>query len=285
MEAVIDPASDLHLHTRYSDGNAGVREMIEAAVARGFRRIAITDHMPLPFESRYAMAVEEIDRYREEIRRVRGEYAGVIEVRLGLEMEYLPGFEVWTEKIAAAGWEHAIGSVHGIIADGRRGMVNGTRTEFERLLSALFNGDIRALCTHYYKHLQRVVDSGLVSTVGHLDVLKKHNRDGIFFDETAAWYCDLVMETLNHVKASSMTVEINMSGCDHPTAAPYPSPWLVAECIRRDIPLVLSSDAHRPENIGRNFERLPDMLCPASADWGRCPSSEEKIPPESSLPY
>lgn len=285
MKPLIAPDSDLHIHTRYSDGRAGVRDVIESAVARGFRRIAITDHMPLPFENRYAMAMEELDLYREEIRRVRKDYADVIDVRMGLEMEYLPGFEAWTENIAAKGWEHTIGSVHGILVDGRHGMVNGMRTEFERLLAALFNGDIRGLCTHYYKHLHRVVDSGLFTTVGHLDVLKKHNQDGIFFDETAAWYCGLVMETLDHIEASSMTVEINMSGRDHPTAAPYPSPWIVAECIHRDIPLVLSSDAHRPENIGRNFEMLPDMLCLAGADWGRCPSSEWKIPPESSFPY
>ena len=134
--------------------------------------------------------------YRKEIRRVREDYADVIDVRMGLEMEYLPGFEAWTEDIAATGWEHAIGSVHGIIADGRRGMVNGTRTEFERLLRPSSTGISAPSAPIITSIFKGSWTRGCSATVGHLDVLKKHNRDGIFFDETAAWYCDLVMETL-----------------------------------------------------------------------------------------
>jgi histidinol-phosphatase (PHP family) len=260
MIPLVDPAADHHIHTRYSDGSAGVREVIESALRKGFRRIAITDHMPLPFKTRYAVSMDAIDAYREEIRRVREDYAHAIEVWMGLEMEFLPGFEPWTEKIAAAGWEHAIGSVHNIVINGRIGMVNGTHAEFERLLKGAFDGDIPALCTHYYRHIGRIAASGMFDIVGHLDVLKKHNRDGAYFDETASWYHALVLEALDAVAAASMGVEINLSGYDHPAAAPYPSPWIVAECCRRGIPILLSSDAHRPENIGRNFERMGEIL-------------------------
>lgn len=36
--------ADLHMHSTWSDGKAGIREMAEAARARGYRYIAITDH-------------------------------------------------------------------------------------------------------------------------------------------------------------------------------------------------------------------------------------------------
>jgi len=260
MKAFLDPAADYHMHTRYSDGCATVRETIEAAISKGFRRIAITDHMPLPFINRYAVKPDEVDAYREDIRRIRDDYADVIDVKMGLEMEYLSGLEAWTERIAGAGWEYAIGSVHGIIAGGRHGIVNGTQAEFEQLLNTLFNRDIRALCTCYYMQLRRVVASGLFTAVGHMDVLKKHNINHVYFNESEGWYRELVAETLDQIGASSMKVEINVSGYDHPVASPYPSPWIVAECIRRGITLVLSSDAHRPDSIGRNFEKLPDIL-------------------------
>lgn len=35
---------DLHLHTKYSDGSCTVREIVEAAFAKGLRTISITDH-------------------------------------------------------------------------------------------------------------------------------------------------------------------------------------------------------------------------------------------------
>lgn len=252
--------ADHHLHTCYSDGSAGVRAMVEAAVQKGFGKIAITDHMPLPVEKRYAMKLEMIEPYRAEIRRVREDFVGVIEVRLGLEMEYLPGFETWTEKIVSPGWEHAILSVHNLIHKGRWGMVNGTRQEFERLLYAIFDGDIRALCTCYHSQIRKGFHTGLFDVVGHLDVLKKHNRDDAYFSEDEKWYRELMMETLDAAASSPMAVEINLSGIDHPAASPYPSPWIIAGCACRGIPMVLSSDAHRPENIGRNFEKIPLII-------------------------
>ena len=162
--------------------------------------------------------------------------------------------------------------------------MNGTQAEFERLLSTLFDGNIRALCTRYYRQLRRVVASGLFTTVGHLDVLKKHNINHVYFDEAEGWYHDLVAGTLDHIEASSMKVEINVSGYDHPVEAPYPSPWIVAECIRRGIPLVLSSDAHRPDSIGRNFEKLTGILNSVEVQWPRCPHPGHRRPMVSALP-
>ncbi|MEW6663015.1 MAG: PHP domain-containing protein [Bacillota bacterium] len=37
---------DYHMHTRYSDGRATMREMVEAARAKGLEEVAITDHGP-----------------------------------------------------------------------------------------------------------------------------------------------------------------------------------------------------------------------------------------------
>ncbi len=260
MVLPIDYTSDFHMHTTWSDGSAGVREVIAAAARKGMERIALTDHMPLPYKDRYEMDADNIDRYREEILGVRGEYAGKMEVRLGMEMEYLPGHEAWTERIVEKGWEHTIASVHAIVANGHRSIVNGTLSEFNSLLESSFGGSIRRLCTHYYRHLQRMIHSGLFTVVGHLDVLKKHNRDGAFFSEEAQWYRELVLETLEHAAASGMKVEINTGGFNHPAGACYPSLWIIRACMERELPLILSSDAHAPSRIGGNFQKVKQLL-------------------------
>lgn len=259
MDSAIDFSSDFHMHTSYSDGSANVRLVIETAIQKGMQTIAITDHMPLPILNRYAMNPDAIGRYKDEIRRVRADYADRIDVKIGMEMELLPGYESWTENIVKSGWEYTIGSVHGIIPNGRHSMVNGTAAEFNSTLDDEFNGDIRAFCTFYYKSLQAVIDSGLFTTVGHLDVVKKHNKHQAYFDENETWYRDLVIEAIDHVRTSGMQLEINVAGFNHPVGAPYPSPWIVAECIDRGVPLVVSSDAHRPENIGGNFSELRSL--------------------------
>lgn len=260
MALSVDYTADLHMHTTYSDGSAGVRDVIEAAIGKGLKRIAITDHMPLPFPDRYDMDPDAVSRYRDEIEQTREAYSDRIDVLVGLEMEYLPGYESWTEKLLESGWEYTIGSVHYMVAAGRRGIVNGTPCEFRQLLHGAFGGSIRALCTHYYQHLRALIDSGLFKTVGHLDVVKKHNENGFFFNEEESWYRELVLEALEHVTRSGIQVEINVSGFNHPPKIPYPGPWILQECGQRNIPLVVSSDAHRPNCIGAGFQKLKRLL-------------------------
>ena len=159
-----------------------------------------------------------------------------------------------------AGWEYAIGSIHGLIPKGHHSLVNGTRQEFDQLLYGGFDGNAREFCTYYYKRLQVVIDSGLFTTVGHLDVFKKHNKNQCYFSEDATWYQDLVLDTLAHAGAAAMKIEINLAGFDHPVAAPYPSLWIIAECVDRKLPLVVGSDTHRLQNIGRNIGKLRRAL-------------------------
>lgn len=85
---LVDIRSDLHMHTVWSDGTATVREMAEAALARGREYIVITDH------SRGAviangLSIERLLQQQEEVRRVDAEMAGKIRVFHGVEMDIL----------------------------------------------------------------------------------------------------------------------------------------------------------------------------------------------------
>jgi len=256
MDLPIDMYGDCHMHTLFSDGSADVAAMISGAAARGMAHIAITDHMPLPFRNRYAMDPDAIAAYQSEIRAARETCSDEIQVLVGIEMELLPGFEEWTGKILSAGWDYTIGSVHGMGRGGDFGIVNGTLNEFQRMLTETFAGEIRALVGQYYRQMTTLIRSGLFQTVGHLDVVKKHNADSRFFSEDADWYRDLVLETLDRAAESGMQVEINTAGFGHPVQAPYPSPWIIRACRDRGIALVMASDAHRPQDIGRYFDRI-----------------------------
>ena len=76
---------DLHAHTDWSDGTAGIEAMIAAAVALGHEYQAITDHSPrlrvargLTAE-RLAAQLEEIDRISAPIRVLRGIEVDILE--------------------------------------------------------------------------------------------------------------------------------------------------------------------------------------------------------------
>jgi histidinol phosphatase-like PHP family hydrolase len=51
---LIDKTSDYHMHSVYSDGDASIDAMARSASDKGLTQVTITDHMPLPFDTRYA---------------------------------------------------------------------------------------------------------------------------------------------------------------------------------------------------------------------------------------
>lgn len=81
-----DIQADLHMHTVWSDGHASIREMVEAAKARGRKFIVITDH------SRSAtiangLTIERLLAQQEEIRKIDAEMGDEISVFHGSEVE------------------------------------------------------------------------------------------------------------------------------------------------------------------------------------------------------
>jgi len=81
-----DIQADLHMHTTWSDGKLSIREMAEAAKARGRKYIVITDH------SQYSaiaggLSVERILQQQQEVRQVDAEMGGDFRVFHGVEMD------------------------------------------------------------------------------------------------------------------------------------------------------------------------------------------------------
>ncbi|THB75577.1 MAG: histidinol-phosphatase HisJ [Desulfobacteraceae bacterium] len=251
----IDTRSDYHMHTLFSDGSATIDEMARAAISSGLTQITFTDHMPLPFDTRYAMKKEEVDQYRLAVREARAKYDGRLVINMGIEIEYIPSLRFWIKSIAQMGWDVLIASVHSLQVGDESGMVNGTYEEFERLYR-MFDYDIKSLYRNYYQTLQTAYRTGCFDIAGHLDVLKKHNVGQPFFDENDPDYIAAVQETLEVIKKQEMSMEINTGGFNHPVGEQYPSRWIIREASQMGIPLVLSSDSHSPRTLRHNFDRM-----------------------------
>ena len=82
-----DIRGDLHMHSTYSDGQDTMEQMIAAAAALGYEYIAITDHSERAAASR-TLREDQIDRQREELDRLRGQYPGLT-VLHGVEVDIL----------------------------------------------------------------------------------------------------------------------------------------------------------------------------------------------------
>ncbi len=244
------------MHSTFSDGSATIDQMAEAAIEKGLSTIVITDHMPLDFPTRYAMDPGKISAYREEIKKTAQARKQALTVLSGMEMEFIPGQEKWIEEIKDLGWDMLLISVHEIVTDKGQFLINGREDEFKQTLKTAFANDFQAFCREYYAIFQQAAKTGWFDTVGHLDVLKKHNLDNRYFDENQDWYRELVHDTLDTISAAGMKMEINTNGLHHPAKAPYPSWWIIRDAMEKGIPLVLGSDAHYPKFQGQYFNQV-----------------------------
>ncbi|WP_442507480.1 DNA polymerase/3'-5' exonuclease PolX [Novipirellula sp. SH528] len=106
-----DIVGDLHMHTNATDGTATLQEMADAAIARGLKYIAITDH-----SQRVSMAFGlDPKRLREQwkaIDAIRDEYKGRLIILKGIECDILEkgGMDLPDDCLAEADW--VLASVH-----------------------------------------------------------------------------------------------------------------------------------------------------------------------------
>lgn len=102
----------LHCHTLYSDGKSSVREMAEAARARGWSYLGISDHSAVAF---YAggMSVARVLAQHEEIDALNAEFmANGFRVLKGIEADILVDGRLDYDPNILAGFDFVIGSIH-----------------------------------------------------------------------------------------------------------------------------------------------------------------------------
>ena len=88
--------ANYHTHTpRCNHAEGSEREYAESALAAGLKLLGFSDHSPCVFpgdyQSWHRMKLSELEGYVQSVLALRREYAGRLEMPLGLELEYYPG--------------------------------------------------------------------------------------------------------------------------------------------------------------------------------------------------
>ena len=86
--ALDDIRGDLHLHSKWTDGNSTILEMVRACKERGYQYCAITDHSKA-VRVAGGLSAEGFKRQREEIEQARAKVSGIT-VFTGCEVDILP---------------------------------------------------------------------------------------------------------------------------------------------------------------------------------------------------
>jgi len=262
-----------HTHSSLCDGTGELRDYVEAAVKKGFRALGFSGHSPLPFPNDWTMDDEALSLYLNGVRELKRMYGEDIEIYLGLETDYLdtehnPAQEIYH----SLGLDYQIGSVHAIPdpKDGLFYSFDGPLDELNHLIHRTFDGSGKNLITGYYHQVRKMVEAGGFDILGHFDSIKKHNREVKFFSEEEDWYKEIVFDTLSAVAESGVILEVNTGGMSRNyTREPYPSKWIIRRCAELEIPIMLNSDAHRPDLLDYGFPETEKMLVSLGVSRGR----------------
>src|SRR5690554_4880509 len=111
---------DYHTHhVRCGHAIGSLEEYVLQGIEIGLDQLGLSDHMPLlhvdpaTYYSGMAMPMDELPRYFEECTRLKEQYRNQIDIRIGLEGDYIEGYEEQIERIVTAyPWDYVIGSVH-----------------------------------------------------------------------------------------------------------------------------------------------------------------------------
>lgn len=233
-----------HNHTTWSDGEATLAEMIDGARRAGIEELGISDHYVLaPGNRRFEWAIspESLDAYVEEVQRTIATTKDLT-IRLGLEVDYIPEtIEQVKKQLDPYPFDYLITSVH---------LVNDFPIDLELKSWEELSQDSRNnIWRRYWRILHAAAESGYFDIIGHFDLPKKY---GYY---PSVDLTDEALAVLDAMAAANMAIEINCSGWDKPVKEAYPSLFYLKEANRRNIPLVINSDAHASNHITRNFDR------------------------------
>lgn len=234
---------DYHLHTPLCKHAVGApTEYRTAAKDRGIEEICFTDHVPTPgtYDARHRMTLSEFPAYREMIAALRDDESP--RVRFGIEADYYEGCEPFLrEWLPAQDFDLVLGSVH---------YLDNWGFDNPAELARWSSVDIPSVWRNYFDHVVRLAKTRLFDVVGHFDLPKKF---GHRLPETALKAA--VLPALDAVAAAGMGIEINTSGYRRPAQEQYPTVLILSLARERHIPICFGSDAHRPEEVGHEFEK------------------------------
>lgn len=240
--------ADYHTHTPLCHHAEGEPEAyIDAALAAGLSEYGISDHAPAipePFDD-WRMSEADLPDYWKWIERARKHAAGRLPIRAGLECDWLEGCEDWIGDLAARyPWDYLIGSVH---------YLDDWDFDNPKWLGRWADSDVDHVWTHYWKTYETMAASGLFDILGHPDLVKKfsYRPEG----DLARYYEPVI----GAIARSGSAIELNTAGWHKPCAEAYPASRFLELAASAGIPLVISSDAHAPHEVARDFPKAIDL--------------------------
>ena len=249
--------ADMHVHTVHCGHATGsARAMVDAAIWKGITILGFSEHFPYPpdvpdLAGDSIASAESFEAYALEIQKLQSDFKGQLDIRFGAEVDFHPDHVEWTnEQVNRYPFDFIIGSVHlidNIPIDYSR--------EFLDPLIEKYRGEA-GLWKTYWQAVEQLLDQPWINAVGHLDLPKKFLHLGSSAIDSAT-----LQHLFRKMKKRNVAIDVNTAGIvkatDHQL---YPSPFILQIAVESNVDLMIGSDAHAPNEVGRAFESTRELL-------------------------
>jgi histidinol-phosphatase (PHP family) len=251
--------TDYHLHLRpdelgarpeeyFTEANA--RRYREAAEERGIAELGVSEHVYRfqqalqvwrhPFWEKFA--IDDIDAYCTFVRERT-------DLRLGIEADFVPGAEDrMVNLLEARDFDYVVGSVH-FIREGAVDMDDYSVWNSGRSVEEIWR--------RYFETLGEAARSGIFDVLAHPDLVKVWGGERPLPEGDLRRYYELAIDG---IAGSGIAIEVSTAGLRKHAQELYPAPAFLEMCLEAGAPVALSSDAHRPEDVGADYERAQELL-------------------------
>jgi histidinol-phosphatase (PHP family) len=251
--------TDYHLHLRSDDVDATTGEYFTQqnveryrAVAdeRGISELGVSEHI---YRFEQALDVWRHPFWLPYAHDDLDEYCGFVreqtDLRLGIEADFVPGAE---DRIAnlleARPFDYVVGSVH-FVREGAVDMDDYSVWDTGRSAEEIWR--------RYFQTVGEAARSGLFDVLAHPDLVKMWGPERPRPQGDLRRYYELAMDG---IVESEIAVELSTAGLRKRAGELYPAPAFLAMCVEAGAPVALSSDAHRPEDVGADYDQALELL-------------------------
>jgi histidinol-phosphatase (PHP family) len=229
--------ADYHIHTEASlDAKGSMEEYIRKAKERKLGEIGFSEHTTfhnieghpfIPIKAVYLQNFLDL--------KARAE----LPVKLGAEVDFIPSF---TEKIRdfiqKQPFDYVIGAVH---------FIDNWSVDSPLQIHEYSKRDILKTYEEYFSLVKKMCECQLFDILAHPDLIK------IFGFKPKTDFSHILIETADAMAKFNVCAEINTSGLRRPCHEIYPSEQFLKILHNHNVPIVFGSDAHEPDDVGRNF--------------------------------
>jgi histidinol-phosphatase (PHP family) len=255
--------TDYHVHLRPDEPgttpelyftSANAERYRESAGERGISELGVSEHV---YRFQQALDVwrhpfwvenahDDIEAYCQFVREQT-------DLRLGIEADFVPGSEDrMANLLEARDFDYVIGSVHFI----REHAVDMDDYSIWSADPGRSSGP-HEIWSRYFETLGEAARSGLFDVLAHPDLVKVWGRERPLPEGDLRRYYELAIDG---IAESGIAIEVSTAGLRKRAAELYPAPAFLEMCLEAGNPVALSSDAHRPEDIGADYDAALELL-------------------------